>query len=275
MATEILDQLHAVHLEMLDEIDRICSKHGLSYWLDSGSALGAIRHGGFIPWDDDVDIGMMRQDYDQFIAIAKKELSPAYVIQDNDSEPRYNNFHIKIRKLNTIFPQSYNSEYKYRGIQLDIFPFDYVPDDSQKTVKECRNLQKYRRLCDMAARVELSRNPIKWLVQRIIKIVPLSVYRNHFERSCRKYNAAPTDYVTSHTYRMQRQKVRIFRTGDLLPTKRVNFEDRQYSIMNDPDAYLKIMYQDYMTLPPEDKRVYHLVGEVIFDTSCANTDTAQ
>ncbi len=267
MDTRALNQLHNVHLEMIDEIDRICSKHGLSYWLDSGTALGAIRHKGFIPWDDDVDIGMMREDYEKFIAIAKKEISSDYVIQDNITEPRYNNFHIKVRKLNTIYPQSYNSQYKYRGIQLDIFPFDYVPDDSKKTIRKCKWLQKYRIFCFIATREVLSHNPIKRLVQRAIKLVPAAVYRNYFERSCQKYNDTPTDYLTSHTYRMQREKVRIFKTKDLIPTKRIRFEDREYSIMNNPDEYLKTMYGDYMTLPPEDKRVYHLIGEIIFDTN--------
>ena len=270
MDSKILEQLHNVHLEMIDEVDRICNKYGLSYWLDSGSALGAIRHNGFIPWDDDIDIGMLREDYDKFIAVAKIEMSSAYVIQDKSVEPEYNNFHIKIRKLNTVFPQSYNSKYKYRGIQLDIFPFDYVPDDSKKTIKKCRKLQKYREFCNVATRGVLSQNLIKRITQRIIKIVPAETYRNYFERSCQKYNNKPTEYLTSHTYRMQREKVRIFKTEDLIPTKRVKFEDREYSIMNNPDAYLKSMYGDYMALPPEDKRVCHLTGEIIFDTSIEN-----
>lgn len=270
MDANTLNHLHLVQLEMLDEIDRLCTKHGLSYWLDSGSALGAIRHGGFIPWDDDVDLGMMREDYDKFVAIAKEEMSSDYVVQDNSTEPKYSNFHIKIRKLNTIYPQSYNSEYKYRGIQLDIFPFDYVPDNSPKTVKRCEKIQKYRNFCDKVSWDGKSPNPIKRLAMRILKLIPISAYRNHFEHSCQKYNAIPTDYVTSHTYRMQRTKIRIFKTEDLIPIKRIKFEDREYSIMNNPDAYLTTMYKDYMTLPPEDKRICHLVGEVIFDTTCAN-----
>lgn len=270
MQTGDLNKLHQVQLEMLDEIDRLCSRHGLSYWLDSGTALGAVRHGGFIPWDDDVDIGMMREDYNKFLDIAKEEMSKDYVIQDNVSEPTYHNFHVKIRKLNTIYPQSYNSNYKYRGIQLDIFPFDFAPNDTIKTKKKFKKLQKYRALCDMAARTVLSHNPIKRLVQLIIKIIPTSAYRNRFERLCQKYNVSPTPYVTSHTYRMQRQKVRIFRTEDMVPVKRIAFEDREYSIMNNTDAYLKIMYGDYMKLPPEDKRECHLVGEIIFDTNQAS-----
>lgn len=270
MENKILDQLHQVQLEMIDEIDRLCTQNNLSYWLDSGSALGAIRHHGFIPWDDDVDIGMMRDDYNAFIAIAKKEMSSNYIIQDHNIEPRYNNFHIKIRKLNTIFPQSYNSHFKYRGIQLDIFPFDYVPDDAEKTIKKCKQIQKYRRLCDKATKVDLSRNPIKNIVQRVLRVIPVTVYRNYFDKMCQKHNNTPTGYVTSHTYRMQREKIRIFKVQDMIPTRRVKFEDREYNIMNNPDKYLKIMYGDYMTLPSEDKRTCHLVGEVVFDTNYEN-----
>ncbi len=275
MNTNVLERLHLVQLEMIDEIDRLCNKYDISYWLDSGSALGAIRHEGFIPWDDDVDIGMPRADYNRFVAIAKKEMSADYVVQDNDVEPRYNNFHIKVRKINTIFPQTYNSEYKYRGIQLDVFPFDYVPDDSKKTIRQCKRIQKYRKFCDRACWMGVLQNPIKRLAQRVIKIVPTSVYRSIFERLCQKYNDTPTGYLTSHTYRMQREKIRIFKTDDMVPTKRVKFEDREYCIMNNPDEYLKTMYGDYMSLPPEEKRVYHLIGDVVFDTNCANTNNAQ
>lgn len=265
-----LQQLHRVHLEMIDEIDRLCKKHSLSYWLDSGTALGAVRHKGFIPWDDDVDLGMIRKDYDKFITIAQKELSSDYVILDNNVEPKYNNFHIKILKVDTIYPQAYNSGFKHRGIHIDIFPFDYVPDDSEKTITKCKKLQKYRSFCEIASRVGLSRNPLKRLGQRIIKLVPKSVYRNRFNHSCQKYNHTPTGYLTSHTYRMQREKIRVFKAEDMIPVKRISFENREYSIMNNTDAYLKTMYGDYMTLPPEDKRVYHLVGEIIFDTNCVN-----
>lgn len=274
MNTNVLERLHLVQLEMIDEIDRLCNKYDISYWLDSGSALGAIRHKGFIPWDDDVDIGMPRADYNRFVAIAKKEMSADYVVQDNDVEPRYNNFHIKVRKINTIFPQSYNSEYKYRGIQLDVFPFDYVPDDSKKTIRQCKRIQKYRKFCDRACWMGVLQNPIKRLAQRVIKIVPTSVYRSIFERLCQKYNDTPTGYLTSHTYRMQREKIRIFKTDDMVPTKRVKFEDREYCIMNNPDEYLKTMYGDYMSLPPEEKRVYHLIGDIVFDTNCTNTNNA-
>jgi len=197
-------------------------------------------------------------------------LSSDFVLQDVISEPKYKNFHVKIRKLNTIFPQSYNSEYIYRGIPLDIFPFDYVPDDSEKTIKKCKRIQKFRNFYFMTTRTHLSKNPIKHLVQLIIKIVPDKVYRNHFERLCQKYNDTPTEYLTSHTYRMQREKIRIFKTADLVPVKRIKFEDRDYSIMNDTDAYLKNMYGDYMTLPSEDKRVCHLNGKIIFDTNNIN-----
>ena len=263
----MLYELHNIQLEMLDEFNRLCVKYNLSYWLDSGSALGAVRHKGFIPWDDDVDIGMMRKDYDKFLSVAREELSSDYVIQDINSEPLYKNFHIKIRKLNSVFPQSYTADYKYRGIQLDVFPFDYVLDNSEKTVKKCKRIQKYRDLCDRVTKKVTSHNPLKRIIHRILKIVPENVYRNRFERLCQKYNGYPYEYVTSHTYRMQRTKIYIFKAEDMLPVKQVPFEDREYFIMNNPDAYLKIMYGDYMVLPPIEKRECHLIGEVIFDTS--------
>lgn len=267
MDNTTLKYLHQVHLEMIDEIDRICQKYNICYFLDSGSALGAVRHGGFIPWDDDVDIGMMRDDYEKFLQVASQDMNPIYVIQTHETEPNYHNFHAKIRKKNTLFPQYYTATYKYRGIQVDIFPFDYVPDDPIKALRMVKKVRWLRKLSDSVASNEYPRNIIKKLALYCLKIIPTKYYRKYFEASCVKCNKNKTNFVTSFTYRMSRTKDLIFPVNDIIPVKSVNFEDREYKIMNNPDSYLRIMYGDYMALPPEDQRVTHLIGEIIFDTT--------
>lgn len=102
ISAEDLDRLHRAELEIMDEIHRICMKHDISYFLDSGTALGAIRHGGFIPWDDDVDVGMLRADYEKFIKVARDELAPAFFLQTFESERYYSKFNAKIRMNNSF-----------------------------------------------------------------------------------------------------------------------------------------------------------------------------
>ena len=83
----MLAKLHATQLEIMDEIHRICTNNNIEYFLDSGSALGAVRHKGFIPWDDDIDVGMIRDQYDRFVDCCKTQLSPSFILQTQETDP--------------------------------------------------------------------------------------------------------------------------------------------------------------------------------------------
>lgn len=251
--------------EMLVEVDRICRKYKLSYFLDSGTALGAIRHGGFIPWDDDMDVGMLRSDYEKFLELAKTELNPKYVIQTHETEPMYSNFHAKLRYLDTVYPQIYNSDYKYRGFQLDLFPFDKLPNNiakANRTINWSRWFRKH--ICDIVGRTELSQKCHYQVVQRIARILFGSWYRSYFERICQKNNMVESPFLTCFSYRMTRKSNFIFKYEDIMPVREIDFCGKSFYIMNNPDEYLRTMYGDYMKLPPEDKRHCHLVGKPIF-----------
>lgn len=270
-----LNKVHSVLLEMIDEVDRICRKYGIVYFLEGGTALGQVRHGGFIPWDDDVDLGMLRDDYDRFIEIAKTELGKEYVLQTHENEPLYTNFHLKIRKLNTIYPQGYNSQYKYKGIQLDIFPFDNIPDNKNVRLLYQRRVRLFRRLSVIYVK-PISGRGIKRLGQIIIKtymkICYGEAYRSHFEKLCTKYNNRTTNCVTSHISHYSWKKDLSVKRNAILPVKDAHFEDRIYMQMNEPQDLLIAKFgENYMVLPPEEKRHTHLVGEVVFDTRKTNT----
>lgn len=262
-----LEKVHNVLLEMIDEVDRICRKHNINYFLEGGTALGAIRHGGFIPWDDDVDLGMLRSDYNRFIEVCKSDLDDNYVLQSIENEPLYTNFHIKIRKLNTIYPQSYNKNYKYKGIQLDIFPFDNLPDN--KLVAKIYNCRvRYHRILCREYHRGLSSNPLKAIIQKIIKLYAGKNCREIFENLCVKYNNTQTKYVTSFISHYFWKRNLRFKIEDILPVKDGSFEDRIYMQMHRPEGLLVEKFgTDYMELPPENKRRTHVIGKIIFDTT--------
>lgn len=266
---DTLKRVHSVLLEMIDEVDRICRKHNISYFLEGGTALGQVRHGGFIPWDDDVDLGMLRSDYNKFIEIAKTELDENYVVQTNENEPLYTNFHLKIRKLNTIYPQGYNKDYKYQGIQLDIFPFDNIPDNKFLRLIYQRRVRLYRHLTVIYVK-PLTGSGIKVFGKRCVKLFMKFVYgknyRLYFEKLCSKYNETSTKCVTSHISHYSWTKDLAIKKDSILPVRDVKFEDRIYMQMNDPvDLLVSKFGVNYMQLPPEDKRHTHLIGKVVFD----------
>jgi len=114
-------------LDMLLAIDDVCKKNNIQYWLDGGTLLGAYRHGGFIPWDDDIDIGVMRTDYPKLKQALSLELPSQFFLQTDDSEFNYNHAFIKVRDTQTSSSAKLDSTYDQRGLFIDIFPFDFVP----------------------------------------------------------------------------------------------------------------------------------------------------
>lgn len=123
-----LRRLQLGELDILNEFVRICEKHNLTYYLVGGTLLGAVRHQGFIPWDDDIDVGMPREDYDRFAQIAVQELAPHYFYQSPDTDPCYFLSYAKIRKNGTeIYEERFKNAKFHKGIFIDIFPLDFCP----------------------------------------------------------------------------------------------------------------------------------------------------
>lgn len=123
-----LRQLQLIELDILKEFVRICDKYTLRYYIVGGTLLGAVRHRGFIPWDDDIDVAMPREDYDRFAAISQKELGPEYFYQSPDTDPYYFLSYAKIRKQNTfIFESRFQNASFQQGVFIDIFPLDHCP----------------------------------------------------------------------------------------------------------------------------------------------------
>lgn len=240
-------------LAMLQEIDRICRKHGLCYWLDSGSLLGAVRHKGFIPWDDDIDIAMTQKDTETFCKVAPDEL-PEHLLLEIPGKGVGSQSVLKVRNLNSFFlskDDDLNAPY-CKGIFVDIFPFIDYPAAGRKWIRfitkgtcashailtrthyySIRNTIAFFYFC---CRYALCR--VLWFFTKLF-----SPHRHRYM----------SNTLHNNWYGIMHEKSSIFPIGE------IEFEGCTFMAPADPDAYLRDLYKDYMQLPPKEKRVFHAV----------------
>lgn len=254
-----LKELQQIELDILMEFDRICTKNNISYFLVGGSLLGCIRHKGFIPWDDDIDVGMLREEYDRFVDACKKDLDKKYFIQDMESENNCGLVFGKIRKNNTILSEVYSYHLPFhQGIWIDIFPYDNVCDN-----KWVRKFHYYHVLIIKNLYIIKCgyKNPhpeskiykIAYIICKIIvKPFSLNFYINRLDKLMKKYNHKDCEYA--FPFGGAYPKKDTIKKNILLNVERRKFEKYEVLTLSDYDTYLKQLYGDYMTLPPIEKR---------------------
>lgn len=240
-------------LTILEEIDRICKKHNIEYWLDGGSILGAVRHGGFIPWDDDIDLAMRKEELERFIRVAPSELPEHLFLQTPESDPSCKEPIIKVRDMNSIYIEStdtFNAEYQ-KGLFVDIFPFIDYPTVSRSWVKKVAkgisvsySILHAQHYYSARAFFEYFYFGAKYiLLNALWKVV--SVVRPH--------DTYISNILINNGYGIMHRQDSIF------PLGAIEFEGKVFSAPNNPDAYLKDLYKNYMDIPPEDKRKIHAI----------------
>lgn len=250
--TEIKSEL----CSMLEATDAYLKKNNIRYSIMSGTMLGTIRHGGFIPWDDDVDIALLRADYDKLVELLKydpyitKELFGSGFEIDKGDWP-----FIKVYNKNVIVQE--NGVYKTENLWIDIFPFDGVPKHFTKEYFKLVNL--LRRIFHRKREVEefySKKDDEKGLKKKLSKLIVCKINRNRlFElyiRVCSKYDAEKTDKVQDITWGKKPIARDLF--DNIIDYK---FENIIVKGFKEYDIYLKSVYGDYMQLPPEDERINH------------------
>lgn len=245
-----LDNIHASLLEILDEIDRVCKKNDIKYFLSGGTLLGAIRHKGFIPWDDDIDLWMTRKNYKKFKKVIKTDLDSKYFSEDYYSNLSCPLSILKIEKKGTRFVEKV---FKDTGVShclyVDIFPLDniWLPMYKIQTAILIR-LQAIR---DFKLRKDVNKKA-SFMKKLVYGMCPLFVCRLLTEFVMRFFNIFPTKLQNQLSHR-GRYWPRFVKNEieDLID---VEFEGKMYPVPREYDKILTECYGDYMKLPPEDKQ---------------------
>ena len=254
-----LRKVQLVQLEIAKEIKRVCEENGIGYWLDSGTMLGAVRHKGFIPWDDDLDMGMFREDYERFLHIAPKALHPPFALQQWETDPHYGLAFAKVRKAGTLYIENKSQRSQSQnGIFVDIFPYDHYGNDPRGQGLPLRVINTImRRKSGMQTWREGA--SVNW--RRFIGQIPFAIVAPFASRA-----ALTARYKRVATMYNERECEYYFPQGIsnygrwIIPVSAMTemidapFEDDVFKIPRGYDAYLTHAYGDYMTLPPEDKR---------------------
>lgn len=247
------EELKKIQLQILDDVAQFCEERGLRYYLAYGTLLGAVRHKGYIPWDDDIDIHIPRPDYERFLREYNNTESP-YKVVSPESESRY-----RVPFAKVHYPKSIVREFHFKpdvfGVYIDIFPLDGV--ESQAQAKECGEL---RRLMHVKNSVFLKSMPFKRKLRLTITkliLLPLSLSKllKRIKSTATRCIYDKSDNVCSFMSRTAAREIlprSVFDNYVMLP-----FEGKEYRAPKGYDSYLKANYGDYMQLPPEEKRISH------------------
>ena len=265
---EVLKKLQKVQTGILKDFDSICEEHGLSYFLLGGSGIGVVRHHGFIPWDDDIDVAMPRKDYDILLEDVEKEMGDKYRILTPLTDKDYSVNVTKIQKKGTKFVPYHARKSKCeRCIDIDIFPLDNMPDDKKKRTRQLRRTWFLNKLLFLRGCGEPDipfdgwKNTIATMICKMVHIVlivcrvsPAFLYRL-LEKEETRYNDQPVEYM--NTFRVTMSDRSYISKQEMYPLVKMPFEDMEVYMPKEYDRYLTRLFGDYMTMPPVEKRVNH------------------
>lgn len=256
------EKVRKIQLEILLEFDRVCKKNNIHYNIYFGTLLGAIRHQGFIPWDDDIDVVMTRDNYNKFIKLHIDDINSDYFVQNYDTDSNFFRPFTRIRKNNTRYVQRhYKNLDIHHGIFIDIFPFDYVSNHQNKEKLRYYYLHLLRRLNVIKNfGIEEDSNLIKKSIKYLIdKIIPQKWLNNHITKIITyKNNTGYLNHLTDGTIPFNNKyKKHLVSEEDFLNSRMCKFEGYEFPIPKEFDRILTNIYGDYMELPPEKDRVPH------------------
>ncbi len=277
-----LRALQKTLLVILKEVDRICRKNDIRYTLAFGTLLGAVRHKGFIPWDDDIDVGMLRPEYERFLRACERDLDREhFALQSWDTEPCYAFSFSKIRLKGTFFDECEMRRLSMKecGLFVDIFPYDSAAEEGFFLKAECAALNLMNRLslrregfCVWYESSGKWKDLMKKAADAVIFRIPRGLIRRLYRTLLWLINLGGSSRAVSAND-MYSSYMRNYMPRALFDRMaEYEFEGCRFQGVADSDLYLRLNYgPDYMTLPPEDQRIWHNSG---FDLGPYEKDAA-
>lgn len=254
-----LESLKQIQLSILLDVHSFCINNGINYFLAHGTLIGAVRHKGFIPWDDDIDIAMPRQDYDRFVATFNGAYEYLNVLSFDTTEGYYFPM-AKVYDNRTILKEYFVNAYPDMGINIDIFPIDGLPNDPKEADKYLTRLIRWGKMREIKqVKLSSSRSFARNVILLVLRFLLLPFSNNFFLRKIdnivRSIPFGTTKYAGSIAYftiMFKPVSISAFQSTIDAP-----FEGHMFKIPRGYDEWLRNIFGDYMQLPPEEKRVTH------------------
>lgn len=258
MDQPLLRKVQLAQLQILQEVDRVCRENDIHWFLCCGTLLGAVRHQGFIPWDDDLDIGMLRVDYEKFCALAPEKMDPKFCVQSWYTESDYPLPFAKVRMRGTLYVEAKSAMFRENGLYIDVFPFDYAPDDAQQQAMHAKKLNDLFRIKLMKSGYQpwLEKDKINWKKRIGYLVYQMKAVGHTQEALAREYDALASSCPEGKTLCRQRglRKLECYPAEWFCWTRKHLFEGMYYPVPEDYDAVLTAQFGDYMVPPPEGSR---------------------
>ncbi len=267
---ELLRQVQMIQLELLIEVDRICKKCNIHYNIIAGTLLGAVRHGGYIPWDDDADVALVRSEYEKFRKACIKELDRSqYVFQDHRNTKGYRWGYGKLRKKGTLFLREHQEHMPYmQGVFIDIFPLDGVPDNY--FLRSIKNFECFciRKILWSRVGMIAEKNRGKRQVYKVLGLIPEKYVFRYYHRMIHRANCKKTRMVRILMFPTPNSEYGYYRNW-YENSMNIEFEGKVFQGIKDYDSYLNFKFGNYMELPPIEQRKSHPVSSI--NVTKANT----
>lgn len=255
-----LKELQSLVLQTMMDIHQFCEKNKIDYYIIAGTVLGAIRHNGFVPWDDDIDIAMTRDNYDKFKSLfGKDKIMNCYFLQDYLTDKDFGLALMRVCIPNTLLDwPAQNHLRNCKNAYIDIFPLDVVPTNARQQARQANMIKQLNLLCNLKLyRVSNKSNIVNYTLKTVMHgllfFVPIKWLVKLKLRIMRKYENENSPYLCSmqshYSYSKQKMLKTIYGKPTLIP-----FEDTFFYGPEKTDEYLSQLYGDYMRLPPVEKR---------------------